>query len=379
VTDHLVAFLARPRARRSRADGSRAFAGLLAGAGVAFGGVIAGCGLFDWASQCSRNLNMPGCTGPMASGGMGTTSTGGTGATGGHGTGGTGSTSASGGQGGCNDASECSPVPWGPCHDLGTVTCTGRMCGVTYTPGPAPSQVYGNCMQNRCDGTGNMSAVEDDTNAPASDDSCRTYVCVLGVPKPKLLAQGASCPLLGTTTGYCDVPADPANTTPEVCAACDSFNPTTTCTAPFQCSSGKCVPQSCTNMKQDGGETDTDCGGPSCLPCVANQKCTAPTDCFSGVCVGGTCQAPTCGDHVMNGDETGVDCGGKTCPACGVNNGCTLPTDCQSDVCKPSAPGAPLKCQMPSCFDGVKNGDETGVDCGSPPDSGVACPPCAGM
>lgn len=46
--------------------------------------------------------------------------------------------------------------------------------------------------------------------------------------------------------------------------------------------------------------------------------------------------APTCTDGVKNGAETGVDCGGS-CAAC--------------------APAA-------SCTDGVKNGAETGVDCG---------------
>ena len=51
-------------------------------------------------------------------------------------------------------------------------------------------------------------------------------------------------------------------------------------------------------------------------------------------------KALTCSDGLKNADETGVDCGGscelfeqKTCPA-------------------------------PSCSDGVSNGDETGVDCG---------------
>jgi endoglucanase len=53
-------------------------------------------------------------------------------------------------------------------------------------------------------------------------------------------------------------------------------------------------------------------------------------------------QGSTCTDGVKNGTETGVDCGGS-CAAC--------PT-------------------TPSCTDGVKNGTETGVDCGG---SCVAC------
>jgi gliding motility-associated-like protein len=48
---------------------------------------------------------------------------------------------------------------------------------------------------------------------------------------------------------------------------------------------------------------------------------------------------PTCTDGILNGNETGVDCGGPDCGAC--------PTG-------------------PTCTDGMMNGDETGVDCGGP-------------
>ncbi|MBL4662580.1 MAG: T9SS type A sorting domain-containing protein, partial [Flavobacteriaceae bacterium] len=52
---------------------------------------------------------------------------------------------------------------------------------------------------------------------------------------------------------------------------------------------------------------------------------------------------PTCTDGIQNGDETGVDCGGTNCAPCAV----------------------------PTCTDGIQNGDETGVDCG-----GTNCAPC---
>ncbi|WP_026231607.1 cohesin domain-containing protein [Neolewinella persica] len=54
------------------------------------------------------------------------------------------------------------------------------------------------------------------------------------------------------------------------------------------------------------------------------------------------CTTPTCDDGIRNGDETGVDCGGS----------CTA-------------------CAEPTCDDGMMNGDETGVDCGGPD-----CPAC---
>ncbi len=55
----------------------------------------------------------------------------------------------------------------------------------------------------------------------------------------------------------------------------------------------------------------------------------------NGVSDGST--TPTCSDGIKNGDETGVDCGGSCPNSCAVN---------------------------PTCNDGIQNGDETGVDCG---------------
>ncbi len=73
----------------------------------------------------------------------------------------------------------------------------------------------------------------------------------------------------------------------------------------------------------------------------------------------------SCTDGVKNGDEEGVDCGGacqnkcETEPTCndGVKNGDEEGVDC-GGTCK-------NKCETePTCNDGVKNGDEEGVDCG---------------
>jgi len=62
-------------------------------------------------------------------------------------------------------------------------------------------------------------------------------------------------------------------------------------------------------------------------------------------CLGGPCAGsqPTCTDGIKNGNETGVDCGGPDCDPC----------------------------PAPTCTDGIKNGNETGVDCGGPD-----CDPC---
>ncbi|MFT3767107.1 MAG: DNRLRE domain-containing protein [Minicystis sp.] len=51
------------------------------------------------------------------------------------------------------------------------------------------------------------------------------------------------------------------------------------------------------------------------LPCGTWGHCTGPAQCASGVCAGGICQPPSCTDGVKNGTETGPDCG-RSCQAC---------------------------------------------------------------
>ncbi len=75
-------------------------------------------------------------------------------------------------------------------------------------------------------------------------------------------------------------------------------------------------PSTCDDFIQNGNETDVDCGGPDCDPCLSGFSCFFNSDCESGVCVDGICQPPTCSDGVQNGDETGVDCGGSECDPC---------------------------------------------------------------
>lgn len=71
-----------------------------------------------------------------------------------------------------------------------------------------------------------------------------------------------------------------------------------------------------------------------------------------------------CANGVRDGDETDVDCGGA-CATCTDGAGCAIGDDCESGVC------ASAVCQAPTCSDGVRNGGETGVDCGG---ACAACP-----
>ncbi|MFH1916360.1 MAG: hypothetical protein ABIJ21_03790 [Nanoarchaeota archaeon] len=96
---------------------------------------------------------------------------------------------------------------------------------------------------------------------------------------------------------------------------------------------------------------------------VQTRNCTEMTDCntdrnkplLSQECF----YVPTCFDGIMNGLETGVDCGGP-CPPCAhcfdrIQNYGELAVDC----------GGPCPA-CPSCADGMRNQGESGVDCGGP-------------
>ncbi len=153
----------------------------------------------------------------------------------------------------------------------------------------------------------------------------------------------SACQYLYCGDGVCS-PGESCSTCPKDCGTCSA---------------------SCSDGVKDGNETGVDCGGPSCSPCGLNQTCISSSDCASGYCqenATGTmvCQPNVCKNGVYDPlYETDVDCG-KTCPGCGVGGSCATDNDCAGDLYCTSD----HVCAMPSCSDGVKNQDETGIDCG---------------
>jgi hypothetical protein len=137
------------------------------------------------------------------------------------------------------------------------------------------------------------------------------------------------------------------------------ITPPKKCDKPADCpsrvctSAGECAPSSPTDGVQNDTETDIDCGG-AAPRCADQKKCAVAADCASGVCAdvgaGLQCQPPSPTDGVKNGTETGVDCGGAAAPKCGDGQGCALRSDCASDVCVAG------KCAAAVCNDVAKNG-----------------------
>ena len=84
------------------------------------------------------------------------------------------------------------------------------------------------------------------------------------------------------------------------------------CTPPETCDpqSHECAPPACMNGSLDAGETDVDCGGTSCPPCLNNDSCLVGSDCVSGFC------GP-----------------GLVCTACSDNAQCPATDFCQGGIC----------------------------------------------
>jgi len=80
-----------------------------------------------------------------------------------------------------------------------------------------------------------------------------------------------------------------------------------------------------------------------CLKCANKEQCVSGNDCVSGNCNESVCVEPvvaeTCFDEIKNQDETDVDCGG-TCSGCVESFSCLVDSDCLSlncvsGVCQP--------------------------------------------
>ena len=276
-----------------------------------------------------------------------------------------------------------------PVNDCVVPTCNAGACG---TANVAAGTVCTSGGGRACDGNGKCAACVGADDCPRFVSACTVSTCTSSMcgsasaPKGTVCTDngGRLCDGTGTCVG-CVAPTDcPAQTT--VCkvntctsSTCGTVNAAkgTACTdnGGVVCDgTGQCVPVHCTDATTDADETDTDCGGScgaTCKDTAPQQKCLVNGDCISGVCKPGVllCQPPTCGDGVKNGNETDVDCGGAgfngapACPACADKKHCAKNTDCVHLICFGAGPGTCV-----SCVDAAKDGNETDVDCG-----GIVC------
>lgn len=157
------------------------------------------------------------------------------------------------------------------------------------------------------------------------------------------------------------------------------------CESDDDCHGGVCLPTfnvcfdaRCSDGVKNGDETAVDCGGPSCDWCDGSSLdelyCLVDEDCESNICIDfgddRVCGAPGCPDGRWNGLESALDCGQGTCQLCALQQECNHNDDCDSGlVCKGFCEVedcTPRVCVAASCDNGVKDGQETWIDCGGP-------------
>ncbi|MBN9167964.1 MAG: hypothetical protein J0I07_43945 [Myxococcales bacterium] len=206
---------------------------------------------------------------------------------------------------------------------------------------------------------------------------------VLGLASLSLLALTGAC-----TTDAADAPPAEATSTVPIGAKCTTDDecgggrcesnacvPGRKCTDDSECGGARCIdngcaPATCVDGAKNSGETDVDCGGAACPRCAAGKACVEATDCADKVCASGVCAPASATDGVENGTETDVDCGGGAptdAPRCADGLKCKVGDDCVNRIC-----GSTGTCTPATTTDGVKNGNETDVDCG-----GFDAPRCA--
>lgn len=177
---------------------------------------------------------------------------------------------------------------------------------------------------------------------------------------------------LGCTNGFKDTnetDVDCGGVCSTACAVGKSCLIINDCVMGSACINQTCASGSCSNALKDGLETGVDCGNDAgCGPCDRGQGCMTGADCFANsICAANTCVAMTCTNGVKDGNETDVDCGGPDCARCQSGQACMARTDCvnvnrcESGICSPAA-----------CNNFRKDANETDVDCGD----AAGCGPC---
>lgn len=238
------------------------------------------------------------------------------------------------------DAGQCFP-DGGPDGGVFKVHCCSGRKDLTETDI--------DCGGNDCMacGPGKACKVATDCTTNCVGDVCAEPTCTDGKQNGTESDEdcGASCPTKCASGKKCNNGADCAS------ALCDS-------------TSGLCVDGNCNDNQQNGSETGEDCGGTCPTKCPDGTGCKVGGDCDSKVCDPQSlvCKAPTCSDGAQNGNETDRDCGGTCTAKCADGRACATGVDCSSGVCS----GNPLACTTATCFDAVRNGGESDIDCGGP-------------
>lgn len=147
------------------------------------------------------------------------------------------------------------------------------------------------------------------------------------------------------------------------------------------CREAACLANACGLVDRPDGEPcgldgQLVCTAGVCAGCMAPEDCT-PVECHTVACAAEACEytlavedgcgpdgagqcsaqgvCALCDDGLKNGDETGVDCGGHCGATCTTGQGCASKADCESDsqecvdglCCDSACEGPCLSCALP--------------------------------
>ncbi len=99
-------------------------------------------------------------------------------------------------------------------------------------------------------------------------------------------------------------------------------------------SSSKSSAASTTHAASGTSTVSASSGGACTQSCADGAPCTSDAMCADGYCPTKTkvCTMPTCSDGVQNGDESDVDCGGSCPDGCAVGLSCNTSADCAAGI-----------------------------------------------
>jgi len=244
--------------------------------------------------------------------------------------------------------------------------CTLDSC-TAGTPSNPPSAAGTACVQNggkKCDGAGACVACIAGTDCPGTDTTCQWRTCIAHVCGVAIAATGLACNDNGGKV--CDAQGQCAqcNTAADCGAKTDCATPVCTPTAGVGMCTTDYVAWGTKTSKQKSGdcaEEWCDGAGGTLTEVTSSDSPCDDNDCTQDSCTG---NVPT-----ITASNPGTPCksgGGKLCDGSGTCVLCNLDSNCpEGSTCVNHA------CTGTACSDGVKNGKETGIDCGG--DCGV-CP-----
>ncbi|HTA90863.1 MAG TPA: hypothetical protein VK745_14830 [Polyangiaceae bacterium] len=229
------------------------------------------------------------------------------------------------------------PKPDNACL-TGTCDATGTPGSAPMPAGSACSTVAGG---QRCDGDGNCVACLTASDC-APGELCTAHACLASTCADGAKdgsETGVDC---GGTCPPCDNACsdhvkDGDETDVDCGGACPTCADALKCARDQDCASDACdplwlicLPATCIDQKQDQLETDVDCGGGTCAGCYTGKKCNVDSDCATNRCDVAThlCGGNSCADGREDGDESDVDCGGSECLGCATGKICYTSFDC---------------------------------------------------